>query len=119
MLIGKDNLTANGIQLPDVEGAIVSGTATGDWTLSCVRGDVQSITFVFSDGTVRTVPSPAKSTDGSDNKNRSGGSIGWLSDEHGVPCLAGERKSMPPPIYRPCLPCPARRQRRKQWRKGK
>ncbi|MBL1638880.1 TIGR03752 family integrating conjugative element protein, partial [Klebsiella pneumoniae] len=28
-----------------------------------------------------------------DNKNRSGGSIGWLSDEHGVPCLAGERKS--------------------------
>lgn len=93
VLIGKDNLTANGIQLPDVEGAIVSGTATGDWTLSCVRGDVQSITFVFSDGTVRTVPSPAKSTDGSDNKNRSGGSIGWLSDEHGVPCLAGERKS--------------------------
>lgn len=68
VLIGKDNLTANGIQLPDVEGAIVSGTATGDWTLSCVRGDVQSITFVFSDGTVRTVPSPAKSTDGSDNK---------------------------------------------------
>ncbi len=57
VLIGKDNLTANGIQLPDVEGAIVSGTATGDWTLSCVRGDVQSITFVFSDGTVRTVPS--------------------------------------------------------------
>ncbi len=36
VLIGKDNLTANGIQLPDVEGAIVSGTATGDWTLSCV-----------------------------------------------------------------------------------
>ncbi|MDM9542116.1 TIGR03752 family integrating conjugative element protein, partial [Klebsiella pneumoniae] len=77
------NLTVNGIQLPDVEGAIVSGTATGDWTLSCVRGDVQSITFVFSDGTVRTVPSPAKWTDGSDSKNRSGGRIGGLSEEHG------------------------------------
>ena len=25
VLIGKDNLTANGIELPDVEGAIVSG----------------------------------------------------------------------------------------------
>ncbi|MDP0896988.1 TIGR03752 family integrating conjugative element protein, partial [Klebsiella pneumoniae] len=38
-------------------------------------------------------PSPDKSTDGRDNKNRSGGSFGWLSDDHGVPCLAGERKS--------------------------
>lgn len=92
VLIGKDNLTANGIELPDVEGAIVSGTATGDWTLSCVRGDVQSITFVFTDGTVRTVPRPASSTEGSDSK-RSGGTIGWLSDEHGIPCLAGDRKS--------------------------
>jgi integrating conjugative element protein (TIGR03752 family) len=58
VLIGKDNLTANGIELPDAEGAIVSGTASGDWTLSCVRGQVNSITFVFADGTVRTVPQP-------------------------------------------------------------
>lgn len=58
VLIGKDNLTANGIELPDVEGAIVSGSASGDWTLSCVRGQVNSITFVFADGTVRTVPQP-------------------------------------------------------------
>lgn len=92
VLIGKENLTANGIELPDVEGAIVSGTATGDWVLSCVRGEVQSITFVFTDGTVRTVPSPAKSSDGSNGKSN-GGSIGWLSDENGVPCLSGERKS--------------------------
>lgn len=47
VMIGKDNLTANGIELPDVQGAIVSGTATGDWTLSCVRGAITSITFVF------------------------------------------------------------------------
>ncbi|EON5214738.1 TPA: TIGR03752 family integrating conjugative element protein, partial [Escherichia coli] len=57
ILVGKDNLTANGIELPDVEGAVVSGTASGDWTLSCVRGQVNSITFVFADGTVRTLPS--------------------------------------------------------------
>lgn len=92
VLIGKENLTANGIELPDVEGAIVSGTATGDWVLSCVRGDVHSITFVFTDGTVRTVPKPAKSSDGSNGKS-DGGSIGWLSDEHGIPCLSGDRKS--------------------------
>ena len=92
VLIGKENLTANGIELPDVEGAIVSGTATGDWVLSCVRGEVHSITFVFTDGTVRTVPSPAKSSDGGNGKSN-GGSIGWLSDENGIPCLSGERKS--------------------------
>ncbi|UIM97004.1 TIGR03752 family integrating conjugative element protein [Yersinia ruckeri] len=92
VLIGKENLTANGIELPDVEGAIVSGTATGDWVLSCVRGEVHSITFVFTDGTVRTVPSPAKSSDGSNGKSNVG-SIGWLSDENGIPCLSGERKS--------------------------
>ncbi|WP_034947675.1 TIGR03752 family integrating conjugative element protein [Erwinia oleae] len=92
VLIGKENLTANGIELPDVEGAVVSGTATGDWVLSCVRGDVHSITFVFTDGTVRTVPSPAKNSDGSNGKSN-GGSIGWLSDENGIPCLSGERKS--------------------------
>ncbi|AUH01882.1 TIGR03752 family integrating conjugative element protein [Prodigiosinella confusarubida] len=94
VLIGKDNLTANGIDLPDVQGAIVSGTATGDWTLSCVRGSVTSITFVFSDGTVRTLPRPAGQTDsqGGNNGNNAG-SIGWLSDENGIPCLSGERKS--------------------------
>lgn len=92
VLIGKENLTANGIELPDVEGAVVSGTATGDWVLSCVRGEVHSITFVFTDGTVRTVPQSAKSSDGSNGKSN-GGSIGWLSDEHGIPCLSGDRKT--------------------------
>ncbi|TYA20944.1 TIGR03752 family integrating conjugative element protein [Aggregatibacter actinomycetemcomitans] len=79
LLIGRDNLIANGIELPDIEGAIVSGTATGDWTLSCVRGDVKSLTFVFTDGRIVT-------TAGEEN-------IGWLSDPHGVPCIQGSRKT--------------------------
>ena len=83
LLIGRDNLIANGIELPDIEGAIVSGTASGDWTLSCVRGDVKSLTFVFSDGRI-------VSTDDSNNK------IGWLSDPHGVPCIPGERRTNAP-----------------------
>ncbi|MEX0447890.1 TIGR03752 family integrating conjugative element protein [Xenorhabdus sp. SGI246] len=83
ILIGKDNLTANGIELPEVEGAIVSGSASGDWTLSCVRGQVNSITFVFQDGTVRTLPGTGQNQQG----------IGWLSDENGIPCISGERKS--------------------------
>ncbi len=94
VLIGRDNLTANGIDLPDVQGAVVSGTATGDWTLSCVRGSVTSITFVFTDGTVRTLPRPTGQTESSGNQGSgNSGSIGWLSDENGIPCLSGERKS--------------------------
>ena len=46
VLIGPDNLTANGVELPEVAGAVVSGTASGDWTLSCVRGQIRSMTFV-------------------------------------------------------------------------
>jgi integrating conjugative element protein (TIGR03752 family) len=98
VLIGKDNLTANGIELPDVEGAIVSGSASGDWTLSCVRGQVNSITFVFSDGTVRTVPQPdasGKNTGNGNGQNKTGtdGGIGWISDNNGIPCISGARKS--------------------------
>nr|WP_310615736.1 TIGR03752 family integrating conjugative element protein [Pantoea cypripedii] len=97
VMIGKDNLTANGIELPDVQGAIVSGTATGDWTLSCVRGSITSITFVFTDGTVRTLPSPNDQNSGgnqnSTNANGNNSSIGWLSDDDGIPCISGTRKS--------------------------
>ncbi|ECW0088115.1 TIGR03752 family integrating conjugative element protein [Salmonella enterica subsp. enterica] len=96
VMIGRDNLTANGIELPEVEGAIVSGAASGDWTLSCVRGSVTSITFVFTDGTVRTLPAPSDRTDNSGSENGgsgNGGSIGWLSDNSGIPCISGERKS--------------------------
>ncbi|MBK0123613.1 TIGR03752 family integrating conjugative element protein [Pantoea sp. S61] len=97
VMIGKDNLTANGIELPDVQGAIVSGTATGDWTLSCVRGSITSITFVFTDGTVRTLPSPdgqnSGGTQNNGNANGNNSSIGWLSDDNGIPCISGTRKS--------------------------
>lgn len=97
IMIGADNLTANGIELPDVEGAIVSGTATGDWTLSCVRGDVYSITFVFTDGTVRTYPKPQRNSNGQggsgSQKKSENNSIGWISDDQGIPCIQGTRKS--------------------------
>ncbi len=99
VLIGPDNLTANGIDLPDVAGAVVSGTASGDWTLSCVRGHIRSVTFVFQDGTIRTVPEDngtgargggsQRSSDGDTTQN----SLGWISDPFGIPCVSGERRS--------------------------
>lgn len=99
VLVGPENLTANGIDLPDVAGAMMSGTASGDWTLSCVRGQVESITFVFTDGTIRTVPQPKAvanrnaSTTQSSNTDKIRGGLGYLSDPYGIPCIAGERRS--------------------------
>ena len=107
VLIGPDNLTANGIDIPDVAGAVVSGTASGDWTLSCVRGNIRSVTFVFNDGTVRTMPDDSKlgqdgsQTGGGTNSGSNGGGstgstqggLGWISDPYGIPCVSGERRS--------------------------
>ena len=102
VLIGPDNLTANGIDIPDVAGAVVSGTASGDWTLSCVRGQIRSVTFVFQDGTIRTVPennSRNQSGNGgqagssSTGDNTMQGGLGWISDPYGIPCVSGERRS--------------------------
>lgn len=110
VLIGPDNLTANGIDLPDVAGAVMSGTASGDWTLSCVRGQIRSMTFVFKDGTIRTVPEDTGNGNGSGQGNGGGnsgggqsntsttgntitGGLGWISDPYGIPCVSGERHS--------------------------
>ena len=89
VIIGRDNLIANGIELPEVAYSIASGKAVGDWTLGCVRGDIYSITFVFQDGTVRTVP---KATDVYEGSGKSQAvKIGELSDAYGNPCVVGER----------------------------
>ena len=102
VLIGPDNLTANGIELPDVAGAVATGTASGDWTLSCVRGQIRSLTFVFNDGTVRTFPAPAEEANGNQNNNQASsgngqqsiqGGLGWISDPYGIPCISGDRRS--------------------------
>jgi integrating conjugative element protein (TIGR03752 family) len=52
ILIGKDNLAANGLELPGIEGMIFSGLAFGDWNLSCVRAQLYSASFIFPDGTI-------------------------------------------------------------------
>ncbi|NIW85392.1 MAG: TIGR03752 family integrating conjugative element protein, partial [Gammaproteobacteria bacterium] len=80
LLVGAENLAANGITIPGVEGMVWSGTAVGDWTLSCVTGRLTSVTFVFQDGTIRTLSS-----------NDMGEPLGWISDERGIPCITGER----------------------------
>jgi len=92
VITGADNLAANGLTVPGVQGMVWSGTAIGDWTLSCVTGRLDSVTFIFEDGTIRTISSD-------DRGNQSGSSekpLGWISDEQGIPCITGERKTNAP-----------------------
>lgn len=92
IITGGDNLAANGLTVPGVQGMVWSGTAIGDWTLSCVTGRLDSVTFVFDDGTIRTISDD-------DRGNQSGGAnraLGWISDQQGIPCISGERKTNAP-----------------------
>ena len=92
VITGADNLAANGLSVPGVQGMVWSGTAIGDWTLSCVTGRLDSVTFVFDDGTIRTIS-------GDDRGGQSGGDkrpLGWISDQQGIPCISGERKTNAP-----------------------
>jgi len=92
VITGADNLAANGLTVPGVQGMVWSGTAIGDWTLSCVTGRLDSITFIFDDGTIRTIS-------GDDRGGQTGGTnrpLGWISDQQGIPCISGERKTNAP-----------------------
>lgn len=74
--IGKENLLANGHDIPEVEGMIFSGMGFGDWNLSCVSARLTSATFIFADGSIV-------------NHSREGSPLGYISDPSGVPCIAG------------------------------
>lgn len=112
VLAGRENLAANGLEVPGVSGMVFSGTAFGDWTLGCVRGNVDSVTFVFDDGTVRTLPDALPSGGGQNGQGGSGQTgaaglggalggggttvhrgLGWISDKRGIPCVGGQRIS--------------------------
>ncbi len=100
LLLGPENLAANGHYLPrNLTGVVVSGIAIGDMTLSCAEGLVQSLTFVFNDGSIQTVSrrnngtTPLFGATGA----ASGGmpslaaapKLGWISDRYGNPCIPG------------------------------
>ena len=89
MIVGRDNLAANGHEIPELAYAVASGEAIGDWTLGCVAGDVTSMTFVFADGRIVTVPEARDVSDGGAGTRPV--RLGGLSDDHGNPCVAGER----------------------------
>ncbi len=86
IITGAENLAANGHRIPQISGMLWSGTARGDFALSCVSGNIDTAAYIFSDGTIRTVR-----TDASVDNLNSG--LGWISDERGNPCINGELKT--------------------------
>lgn len=77
-IIGKENLASNGLDIPELEGIVASGVATGDMQLACVRGEIHSLTFTFRDGTI--------STTSKDNEQ----GLGYISTPNGNPCVNGK-----------------------------
>ena len=93
VITGSDNLAANGLTIPGVQGMVWSGTAMGDWTLACVTGRLDSVTFVFDDGTIRTRSSDDRSDQAGGQSGGADVPLGWISDQQGIPCISGERKT--------------------------
>lgn len=90
MIIGADNMAANGHHIPGISGAIVQGTTVGDMALRCVKGYITTITFVFQDGTIYT-----QKTQTSGNSADLGFSngLGYISQPNGNPCFPGVFKT--------------------------
>jgi integrating conjugative element protein (TIGR03752 family) len=94
VLIGRTNLAANGFEVPDdVTGMVVSGVAVGDWMLSCIEGHINSVTFVFQDGSINTV---SKRGSGAATGNNNTQRLGFISDERGAACINGDRLTNAP-----------------------
>ena len=84
VLTGADNLAANGVSIPNLVGMVWSGMAVGDLALRCVSGELYSVTYVFSDGTINTVRGQGREP------------LAWISDASGIPCIPGELKTNAP-----------------------
>ncbi|MCU7886375.1 MAG: hypothetical protein KZQ82_19475, partial [Candidatus Thiodiazotropha sp. (ex Lucinoma annulata)] len=52
IVLGKENLAANGHTVPGIEGMIMEGYVWGDATLSCVRAYINSASYIFQDGRI-------------------------------------------------------------------
>ncbi len=79
--IGRDNLAANGFDIPGLDGMIMSGTVYGDAVRRCVRTKITRATYIFEDGRILTLP---KRSNRSKNEV-----IGYIASPVGDPCIAG------------------------------
>jgi integrating conjugative element protein (TIGR03752 family) len=106
VLVGRDNLAASGLFVPEaVFGMVFEGVAVGDYALSCSYGNIDAATFIFQDGTIRSVDLKRRGGSGnagSGNSNAGGGAdagggggttkrLAYVADRFGTPCVSGTR----------------------------
>jgi len=77
IMLSGETLIANGHKASRISNAMVSGSATGDWANSCVRGRITSLTFVFDDGRIFN------------QKGTYEAPLAFLGDKWGNPCVRG------------------------------
>jgi len=87
IITGATNLASNGHFIPGIRNIVWSGIAIGNRELSCVRGEVHSVTFTFDDGRIYTQSS---TRDGNTSTTNVRQILGYISDTRGVPCLKGQ-----------------------------
>ncbi len=87
--VPKTNLVANGLDIPDVSHAFMSGYAVGDFALSCARGYITNMTFVFEDGRIAQIGEASA-------QNSKGEIYAVLTDVAGAECVAGDLKTNAP-----------------------
>ncbi len=99
VLASAQGFAANGFSLPpELRHMVMSGAATGDWGLSCVSGIIDSITFVYLDGSIQSYGSDVASEGTGQSTAQQRKRLGYLSDPSGVPCVKGERVTDAPKI---------------------
>jgi len=86
LITGADNLMANGHRVPGVKQAFWSGYAFGVREESCVRGYIDTVTFIFEDGTIYT----RKDNSGTPSQSSQlSESLGYIADAGGNQCITG------------------------------
>ena len=89
VLVGPDNLTANGIDIPDAAGPCSPAPPRATGRFLRARPGAQHHLRVPR-RTIRTIP---EDREGNQQNNQQRDDLGWISDPHGIPCVSGERRS--------------------------
>lgn len=83
VVIGRENLAANGHKIPGVAKMIATGYAVGNKDQACTRGTITGFTFIFEDGRISETGNVEA---GSDTQ----GGLGYIADPWGKPCIRGQ-----------------------------
>lgn len=86
VIASPESFAASGLTVPpEVANTIWLGWAVGVAENSCVRGWVDTMTFIFHDGRIVTQGKPTRSA-----KNAGSRALGYIGDQWNTPCVTGQ-----------------------------